>query len=130
MRPNAADTEDRQFLEDLFRHFNARNFEGYVAAFQPDAWVEYPQSGERFVGRDNLLGMLRAMPAPPTFTVTHVTTQGDLAVVHLDDDYGEGGVWKSVLIYGFREGRIAWEIAYFGQPFPAPAWRAPFVEGA
>jgi hypothetical protein len=33
-----------------------------------------------------------------------------------------------VLIFEFRDGKIAVETAYWSEPFPAPEWRSKWVE--
>ena len=44
-------------------------------------------------------------------------------------DYG-GDAYEVVFIFEFRDGRYARETAYWSKPFPAPEWRAQWVERA
>lgn len=44
-------------MEQLLEAFNSRRFADYVAAFHENAVIEYPQSGERILGRKNMLAM-------------------------------------------------------------------------
>ncbi len=43
-------------------------------------------------------------------------------------DYGDEAVYLAVFIFELRDGKIAKETAYWSQPFPAPDWRAAWVE--
>jgi hypothetical protein len=92
-----------------------------------DYVMEMPQSGERIVGRDNMRAMQDAYPAPPAVQVQRVIGSGDLFVIELRSDYG-GEIYYACLIVEFRDGKIAHETRYYGQPFPAPDWRAQWVE--
>ena len=42
--------------------------------------------------------------------------------------YPDGGVFHFVSITKVRDGLIAEETDYFGEPFEAPEWRRPYVE--
>jgi hypothetical protein len=53
---------------------------------------------------------------------------GDLWVVEEPLDYGEGAEFSTVLIFEFRDDRIARETAYWATPGPPAEWRAEWVE--
>ena len=63
--------------------------------------------------------MLRTMMKSKIHRAT--VTQADL-------DYGDGDPYQSIFIFELRDGRIAQETAYWTKPFPAPDWRAEWVE--
>jgi len=44
--------------------------------------------------------------------------------------YPNGETWHIVSLIEFRDGKISKITSYFGAPFEAPAWRAPYVEKA
>jgi hypothetical protein len=90
--------------------------------------MEYPQSGERIVGADNRRAAYGAFPGLPQMTPRRVLVDGDLGVLEAMLDYGDGTDWRAVLVFEFRDGRIAKETAYWSQPFEAAAWRAAWVE--
>jgi hypothetical protein len=73
--------------------------------------------------------MAREHPAFPS--VKHVRTagSGDVWVSEVIFDYGTGDPpWRVCSIIEFSGDRIGRVTEYFGQPFEAPAWRAPFTE--
>ena len=69
-------------------------------------------------------------PSRPAATVTpgRVSGSGDFWVLEATLDYGDGDPYQAVFMFHVRDGRIAKEIAYRAKPFPAPDWRAPWVE--
>jgi len=44
------------------------------------------------------------------------------------NDYGEGQVFTVVVTFELRDGKIWRDTRYYGEPFEAPQWRAPWVE--
>jgi hypothetical protein len=115
-------------VTDSLTALNERRLGDCAAAYAESAVIEYPQSGERITGRDNIRGMLEDFSTPPTFTIRRAFGgDGDRVVVEFDVDYGMGGQpWKGVAIYTVTRGSIDNEVAYFGEPFEPPDWRAPF----
>jgi ketosteroid isomerase-like protein len=118
----------RETVEALIATLNAGDIDGMDAVFHEDAVMEWPQSGERIVGGDNRRGIYRAFPRLPKITPRRLTGEGDLWVAEADLDYGEGAIFQAVFIFELRDGKIAKETAYWSQPFPAPDWRAEWVE--
>ena len=49
-------------------------------------------------------------------------------MLEADLDYGDGDPYQTVFVFELRDGRIAKETAYWSEPFPAPEWRAAWVE--
>jgi hypothetical protein len=93
----------------------------------PDFVMEMPQSGERIRGRDSMRAMQEAFPRPPMGRLRRVTGGGDVWVAEGVNDYGND-VWHWVIVVELKDGRILRETRYYGQPFPAPEWRAAWVE--
>jgi ketosteroid isomerase-like protein len=120
--------ENRQTVERLVRALNEHDLELFDAQFHEDSVIEYPQSGERIVGRQNRRAVYEAFPGLPTVTPRRITTAGELAVLEAGFDYGDGAPWQTVLVFELRDGRIARETAYWTQPFAAAKWRADWVE--
>ena len=51
-----------------------------------------------------------------------------LWVIEGVNDYGEGQVFTVVVTFELRDGKIWRDTRYYGEPFEAPQWRAPWVE--
>ena len=118
----------RQTVEALIATLNAGDVDGMDAVFHEDAVMDWPQSGERIVGGENRRGLYRAFPRLPKITPRRLIGEGDLWVAEADLDYGDGAIYQTVFIFELRDGKIAKETAYWSQPFPAPDWRAEWVE--
>ena len=120
---------DPDFTADIaaaFQAFNERRFADFATYVTDDVVEIYPQSGERFEGRERHQAFHEAFANPPTFTVRNVLRSGDLAVAEVDEHYPDGSAWKDVWIMTLRGGAVASMTGYFGQPFPAPEWRRPY----
>ncbi|MBI2763531.1 MAG: nuclear transport factor 2 family protein [Chloroflexi bacterium] len=91
----------------------------------------WPQSGER-INRANSLKLFESYGertgTSPTFTYKRMLGGGDLFVIEGTIDYGDGVPVSYVGIGELRDGKVARMTEYFANPFPAPEWRAAFVE--
>lgn len=92
---------------------------------------EWPQSGERLTKAASIrlsesYGEMSG--TQPKFTYKRMIGGGDLFVVEATIDYGDGVPVSYVGVGELRDGKVAKMTEYFANPFPAPEWRAPFVE--
>ena len=92
--------------------------------YRDDAVLEFPQSGERFVGVANFRQWRSEYPADVAFDIREVRGAGDVWVVELEVRYDGGPVNHGISIHEFRDGRIARETIYVAEGWEAPAWRA------
>ncbi len=118
----------RETVEALIATLNAGDVDGMDAVFHEDSVIEWPQSGERIVGAENRRGVYGSFPRLPTITPRRLTGDGDLWVAEASLDYGDGATYQAIFIFELRDDRIAKETAYWSMPFPAPDWRADWVE--
>jgi len=92
---------------------------------------EWPQSGERMT-KDGSMRMSAGYDAmsgtSPKFTYKRMIGGGDVFVVEGTIDYGDGVPVSYVGVGELRDGKIAKMTEWFANPFPAPEWRAAFVE--
>ena len=98
-----------------------------ATSYRDDVELEYPQSGERFRGRRNVLESRGHHPAGRRFEIRRTLGSGDLWVTEYVIFY-DGRPVPTVSIMEFRDGKVAHETQYFADPFEAPAWRAPWRE--
>jgi hypothetical protein len=120
--------QNRQAIDRLVDALNARDLELFHEQFHDDAVMEYPQSGERVVGAEHRRAVYGAFPGLPQVKPRRVLVEGDLGVLEARLDYGDDAEWRAVLVFEFRDGKIAKETAYWSQPFDAADWRAAWVE--
>ena len=126
--PNLEEMDQQQaerFLNELFFHLSPE--EEYEIRHE-DYTMEMPQSGERIRGRENMRAFQEAFPTPPSIRVRRVLVGGGLWVLEGINDYGGGQVFNVVAIIELRDGKWWRDTRYYGEPFEAPEWRAPWVE--
>jgi hypothetical protein len=92
--------------------------------YTDDAVLEFPQSGERFVGVENLRGWRTNYPANTSFEFHRVRGRDDFWVAELSVSYNDGPPSSGVSILELRGDRIARESIYVAEGFEPPDWRA------
>jgi hypothetical protein len=97
------------------------------AIYAEDAVLDYPQSGERFRGRETIAAQRGGHPAERHFTVQRISGAGDLWVSECVISY-DGVPTHSVSIMEFADGLVAHETQYFADPFDAPDSRAALAD--
>jgi SnoaL-like domain len=123
----ARDREIRAALDQHWAASDANDFETEHLIYREDAVLEYPQSGERTRGRINIQGQRASQPNKKRFTVRRIVGSGDLWVTEFILTY-DGKPSYTVSIMEFAGDKVARETQYFADPFPAPAFRAQWVE--
>jgi ketosteroid isomerase-like protein len=121
------DQEIRAALDQHWAASDANDFEAEHLIYHEDAVLDYPQSGERTRGRSNIQGQRASQPNKKRFTIQRIIGSGDLWVTEFVLTY-DGKPSYTVSIMEFTGDKIARETQYFADPFPAPAFRAKWVE--
>jgi ketosteroid isomerase-like protein len=119
---------NRATLAALVDALNANDLEALDCVFAADIVMEWPQSAERIVGAQNRREVYSRFPSLPNATPRRITGSGDHWVVEASLDYGDDDPYQCVFVFEMRDGLIAKETGYWSKPFPAPDWRAPWVE--
>ena len=94
---------------------------------------EWPQSGERIKGRENIAAVNRNYQAStgttPKMKLRRILKPGEAWVIEGTIDYGDGTPVSSVsIIETGADGKVVRQTGYFANPFEAPAWRKKWVE--
>jgi hypothetical protein len=95
--------------------------------YHDDAVIEYPQSGERILGREKLRALREAHPAKLDFSVQRIVGSGDLWITEYVISY-DGKPVNTISIMLFDGDRVTRETLYFADPFDPPEWRSEWVE--
>ena len=96
--------------------------------YDDNVLCDYPQSGEKILGRRNLQALRGHHPGKPSgFKIRRIVGAGDLWITEYVINYGTAP-WQTVSIMEFQNGKVIHETQYFCEPFQAPAWRAQWVE--
>jgi len=122
--------EDAQIREALDAHWRASasgDADAEHAIYADDAICDYPQSGERILGRKNLQALRSHHPGKPSgFKVKRMLGNGNLWVTEYTIIY-QGQSAYTVSIMEFCDDKVIHETQYFADAFDAPAWRKQWV---
>ena len=123
--------QDEKIREALNAHWNASAAGDLIAEhdiYDDDAVCDYPQSGERILGRINLQALRGHHPEKPSgFDVRRIQGSGDLWITEYTITY-EGRAAYTVSIMEFCNGKVVHETQYFSESFEAPGWRSQWVQ--
>jgi ketosteroid isomerase-like protein len=130
--------DNRTTVDQLMQAMAANDVEAQERLLSDDIVEEYPQSGERIRGKENRRAILENYPggtpreasAKSPNLAPVITGAGDRFTAAGRVTYPNGETWHIVSLIEFRDGKISKITSYFGAPFEAPAWRAPYVEKA
>ena len=121
------DNEIREALKHHWAASDANDFDGEHDIYRQDALLEYPQSGERIMGRRNIQASRAAQPNAKRFRVRRIVGAGGLWVTEFILAY-DGRPSYSVSVMEFLDGKVARETQYFADPFEPGPSRARWVE--
>jgi hypothetical protein len=123
--------EEEEIREALDAHWQASatgDANAEHAIYDNDAICDYPQSGERIIGRNNLQALRSHHPGKPSgFNVRRMLGKGGLWITEYTITY-EGRSAYTVSIMEFRNCKVVHETQYFADSFEAPAWRTQWVQ--
>lgn len=118
----------REALNEHWQASAAGDFDTEHDIYDDDAICEYPQSGERILGRINLQALRSRHPDKPSgFEVKRIQGRGSLWITEYTIAY-KGRSTYVVSIMEFLNGKVVHESQYFSDPFAAPGWRSRWVE--
>jgi len=121
------DHDVRAALDLHWAASDANDFEAEHRIYREDAVLEYPQSGERIRGRQNIQSSRAAQPNQKRFAIRRIIGAGDLWVTEYVLTY-DGRPSYTVSIMEFVDGKVARETQYFADAFEPGASRAQWVE--
>ena len=108
----------------LEQHFTSGDPDLSHAMYHDDAVLEFPQSGERFEGVQNLREWRSNYPASTKFEFREIRGADDLWVAEVSISYDDGPWSFGVSILELRGDKIARESIYVAEGWEAPEWRA------
>lgn len=127
------DTMERT-LRDLYSSADVQELARRIPEMASEDMVqEWPQSGERIRGRDNVIAVNENYPAAtgsaPKLTLRRIVKPGEAWIAEATIDYGDGTPVSMVAILETGpDGKITRETDYFANPFEAPEWRRRWTE--
>jgi hypothetical protein len=128
---------DDEMVERIRASYGADDMEALARAqyeMAGDDFVqEFPQSGERFRGRDRIAEMNASYAAQtgtsPKAKLRRILKPGEAWIIEGTIDYGDGTPVSAISIIEVgSDGKVARQTDYFANPFEAPAWRSQYAE--
>jgi SnoaL-like protein len=121
--------EAPQVAQAVWRALQAGDWDAAAGYLHEDFVQEWPQSGERILGRANAIAINQNFPGGlPRTLFGRTLAGGDLAVLQVELTYADGSRYLGVSVFELREGKVVKQTDYFAQPFQAPQWRAQWVQ--
>jgi hypothetical protein len=108
----------------LEQHFTSGDPDVSHAMYHDDAVLEFPQSGERFVGVESFRQWRSEYPASTKMEFREVRGRDDLWIAEVSISYDEGAWSYGVSILEFRGEKIMRESIYVTEGWDPPEWRA------
>jgi ketosteroid isomerase-like protein len=141
------EAEHRELMTRIGAFLERQEYDRLDEVYSADVVAEFPQSGERFRGIQNLRAQFANYPGSaglatqiadviggttyaltPAYTVIAVEGTGDRGTAIFRTRYPDGSDWWIVNVYELTGGRISRVRTFFAPEFEAPEWRAPFRE--
>jgi hypothetical protein len=124
--PAVTDASRRAAIVQNLR-YGGSDYEKSHAMYHEDAILEFPQSGERFIGLPSFLEWRKQYPAAVRYRIRRITGSGELWVNEILVSYN-GSPWTmGFSMVRFRGDKIAREVIYVADGWDAAAWRAPWA---
>jgi hypothetical protein len=120
---------DQEIREALNQHWAASDSGDFATEhniYHDDAVLDYPQSRERILGRNNMQITRTLQPNRKRFAVHRILGNADLWITELVLTYDDKPFY-TVSIMEFRGMKVAHETQYFADPFEAAEWRKKWV---
>lgn len=117
-------------VTNLWKAIAARDWTRMGELLDPDVVVEWPATGERFVGRANVVAVNAEYPEGWSIRVLRVLGNGDDVVSEVEVPHEGVGVFRAASFWTVRNGLITSGREYWigvGAD-EAPAWRAGYAE--
>lgn len=125
--PALKDEETRGTVEHYWQALAQRDLETAYLLRHEEFVLEWPQSGERVKGRENLRAIEGAYDGSPEFVLRRLVGRGEFWITEATIGF-EGQSSHVVSLIELKDGKISRQTDYFGDPFEAPEWRAKWVE--
>jgi ketosteroid isomerase-like protein len=121
--------ENTEVVKRLWRALDASDFSGAGAVLHDDYVGEYPQTGEKIVGRDNYVALNQNYPGRWKVKIRRIIARGDEVVSEVSLHHRGQAVF-AVSFFEIREGKILREWDYWAEPYEPPPGREQWIERA
>lgn len=128
-RSSSRGADHAALIEEFWRRMNTNDFSYAAQLCSEQLVVEWPQSGERILGRRNFALINEQYPAhgPWRFTVRRVVSdeRGGVSDVEVTDGAVDA---QAVTFFEIEDGEISRMVEYWPEPFEPADWRVEWTE--
>lgn len=120
---------NKQILENFWAIMETNDFYAASQLLHDEYTLEWPQSGERILGRDNFAAINTNYPAEGKwhFTINHIVAEGDMVVTDVTATDGKI-IGRAITFSTIRDEKIWKQIEFWPDPFEAPEWRVQWIQ--
>lgn len=119
--------ENRRIVQRLWDAIDRADLEDAGELLHDDYVLEWPQSRERVIGRENFVAVNKNYPGRWRIEVQKLVASGDDVVTDVILSDGEH-TERAVSFFQLSGGKILREVDYWPEPYDAPEWREKWVE--
>lgn len=118
-----------QIIENFWATMETNDFYAVAQLLHDEYILEWPQSGERILGRDNFAALNTNFPAEGKwqFKVNAMVAENDVVVSDVSVSDGKRQD-RAITFSTVRDGKIWRQVEFWPESFEAPDWRAKWVE--
>ena len=120
---------NKQILENFWAAMETNDFHAASQLLHEEYSLDWPQSGERILGRENFAAVNTNYPAEGKwhFQINHIVAEDNMVVT--DVSVTEGKIsGRAITFSTIKDEKIWKQVEFWPDPFEAPAWRAQWVE--
>lgn len=120
---------NKQILENFWVTMETNDFHAASQLLHDEFILEWPQSGERILGRDNFAAINTNYPAEGKwkFRINQIIEEGNVVVT--DVNVTDGKITGRAITFStIRDKKIWKQVEFWPDPFEAPEWRAKWAQ--
>ena len=120
---------NRQILENFWAAMETNDFYAASQLLHEEYSLEWPQSGERILGRENFAAINTNYPAAGKwhFEINQIVAEDNMVVT--DVSVTEGRITGRAITFSTIKDEKIWkQVEFWPNPFEAPTWRAQWVK--
>jgi ketosteroid isomerase-like protein len=118
---------NRKVVERFWTFFDQEDYRKAGELVHDDYIADWPQSGERIRGRENLVALNEHYPGSWRITIRRIIVEGDRAASDVVLTYRDQAV-SCASFFEFKGGKIIHQVDYWADPMEAQSWRKAWVE--
>ncbi|MFM4872547.1 nuclear transport factor 2 family protein [Aeromonas veronii] len=120
--------EPKAVVEAYWQEMQSNDFAKAASWLGDDFFCDWPQSGERIVGRENFIEINRRYPAVGLwrFEIVRLLAQGSEVVSEVLVSDGVVNA-RAITFHHVAEGKIQQQTEYWPDEYAAPEWRSSWV---